>query len=171
MTLNSVGFHMSNVATGTLQSIDIHFGVYTFVNSTSAALLGSASNNFVISTASSVSMSGQRQFVITSPSTVAAISNLTPGKYLFGVMFSATATGAMHQSLYGAAFSSNAPLGIVLPGNNQLSTATSQGLRGMFGPLSSTVNAMPANVVKSDIRNQGSAALSTPIRPFMFIRS
>jgi hypothetical protein len=67
MTLNSVIFHLSAVNTATLQSFSVHFGVYTLVNSTSAALLGSGSDAFIQSTASSASWSGQRNYVLTSP--------------------------------------------------------------------------------------------------------
>lgn len=170
MTLNSVVLRMSNVATATLQSFDVHFGVYTYVNSTSVALLGSASNNFNVSTASSVSFSGQRHYVLTSPSTQTAISNLSEGDYVFGMMFSAGATGSMHQSLYGASNAAGGVLGVIKPGNNQLSTATSQGAYALFGRGSTTVNLLPANVQASELVNQGSAG-SQAIQPWIMIRS
>lgn len=171
VTLNSVGFHVSHVTANTLQSFVVHLGIYTFVNSTSAALLGSASDSYNVSSASSVSFSAQRQYVMTSPASVAGISNLTPGNYLFGIMFSGGATQSMNFSIYGDVNTAVQPMGIIRPGANQLSTGTSQGLRPFCGPASVTINAFPANVVASEIRNQGSGAGSVAIHPWLYIRS
>jgi hypothetical protein len=166
----NVAMRVSMVTASADLSMSIHFGVYTFVNSTSAALLGSGSDAFVVSNGSSVSFSGQRNLVLTSPGTVAAISSLTPGNYLFGAMFSATATGAMNASVYAASAAAGPRLGLILPGTNQLSTATSQGIAGLYGRGSTTVNVMPANVVASEVVNQGIGA-SSPMKPYIFIRS
>lgn len=169
----SIGLKFSAVTASTVGSLDVHFGVYTRVNSTSLALLGSASNNFNLSTASSVSWSGINNYVLTSPGTLAAISSLSGGDYVFGVMFSATATPAMNFSIFGAGGSAalaSSPIGRILPGANQQSTATSQGLIALQGRGSTTVNALPANVVASEIVNQGSGA-SAPLRPWMYLRS
>jgi hypothetical protein len=166
----NIAFRVSMVTAGSDLSLSAHFGVYTFVNSTSAALLGSGSNAFVVSSASSVSFSGQRELILTSPGTVAAISSLTPGGYLFGMMFSASATNAMNASIYAASDAAGRGLGGIRPGTNQLSTATNQGVAGFYGYGSTTVNVMPANVVTSDITNLGSGA-SSPLRPYIFIRS
>lgn len=115
MKIASIILKMSAVTASTVGSLDVHFGVYTRVNSTSMALLGSASNNFNLSTASSASWSGVNNFVLTSPGTLAAISSLTGGDYVFGMMFSATATPAMNFSLFGAggsaALTASAPVG------------------------------------------------------------
>lgn len=169
ITLNSVALKLSNVATATLQSFTIHFGVYTFVNSTSMALLGSISETFVLSTASSASWSGPRMYVMTAAGTHTALSSLSAGDYGFGLMFSAGATGSMHYSLFGAG-STGGPLGRVVPGVNQASTGTSQGAQALIGRGSSTVNALPAGVVASEIINQGSGA-SAQLRPWIYIRS
>ena len=161
---------MSMVTASLDLSVSVHFGVYTFVNSTSAALLGSGSDAFVVSSASSVSFSAQRNLVLTSPGTVAAISSLSAGNYLFGCMFSATATGAMNASIYAASAAAGPRMGRIMPGTNQLSTGTSQGIAGLYGRGSTTVNAMPANVVASEVVNQGIGA-SSPMKPYIFIRS
>lgn len=166
----SIAFRVSMVTANSDLSLSAHFGIYTFVNSTSAALLGSASDAFHVSSASSVSLSGQRQLVMTSPGTVTAISSLTPGNYVFGMMFSATATNAMNASIYAASAAAGPRLGRIMPGTNQLSTATSQGVAGMYGRGSVTVNVMPANIVASDVVNQGIGA-SSPMKPYIFIRS
>lgn len=169
-TLNSVGFLASVVTTGTLQSFSVHFGVYSYANSTSANLIQSVSEAFILSTATSASFSGQRIFLLTSPSTATGISNLTPGAYLFGSMISAGATGSMNLSLYGATNNSAVgPLGIILPGTNNASTGLTQGAL-MRGLGSSTVNAMPAAVSRADLTVQGSG-VSVPIHPYMLIRS
>jgi hypothetical protein len=57
-----------------------------------------------------------------------------------------------------------------MPGTNQLSTGTSQGIAGLYGRGSTTVNAMPANVGAADLVNQGIGA-SSPMKPYIFIRS
>jgi hypothetical protein len=166
----NIAMRFSMVTANSDLSLSIHFGIYTFVNSTSAALLGSGSDAFHVSSASSVSLSAQRNFVLTSPGTVAAISSLSAGNYLFGVMFSATATNAMNASIYAASAAAGPRLGRIMPGTNQLSTATSQGIAGLYGRGSTTVNVMPANVVASEVVNQGIGA-SSPMKPYIFIRS
>jgi hypothetical protein len=166
----NIAFRVSMVTASADLSLSVHFGVYTFVNSTSLALLGSGSDAFVQQNASSVSFSGQRNLILTSPGTVAAISSLTPGNYVFGMMFSATATGAMNASIYAASVAAGRALGGLWPGTNVVSTGTSQGIAGLYGRGSSTVNAMPANVSAPDLINQGSGA-SAPMKPWIFIRS
>ncbi len=166
----SIGVRLSAVNTSTLQSFSVHLGIYSQVNSTSAALMGSASDSFNISTASSVSWSGMRDYVLTSPGTVAAISSLSAGRYVFGLMFSAGATGSMNYSLAGQVLSTaGQPIGLYQPGANSAQTDTSQGLNPLLGQGSTTVNAMPANVSRGDIRNQGS--VTVPIVPYVFMRS
>jgi hypothetical protein len=124
----------------------------------------------VVSSGSSVSLSAQRNLVLTSPGTATAISNLSGGNYLFGLMFSASATGAMNASIYAATAAAGPRMGRIMPGTNQLSTATSQGIAGLYGRGSTTVNALPANVVASEVVNQGIGA-SSPMKPYIFIRS
>ena len=150
-------------------SLSAHLGVYTFVNSTSAALLGSHSEAYVVSSASSVSLSGVRNLVMTGIGTHATLSSLTGGEYLIGMMFSATATNAMNASLLGASGGAG-PLGAIHPGTNNLSAATNQGIQVMNGRGSTTVNAMPANVSSADLINQGQGA-SMALHPWIYIRS
>jgi hypothetical protein len=85
------------------------------------------------------------------------------------MMFSATATNAMNASLLGASGGAG-PLGGIFPGTNQLSTGTSQGIQALAGRGSVTVNVMPANVVASDVINQGQGA-SMQLHPWIYIRS
>ena len=68
---------MTSIMTATLHSFSAHLGVYTLVNSTSAALLGSMSETYVLSTASSASWSGIRNYVMTGIGTHTALSNLS----------------------------------------------------------------------------------------------
>jgi hypothetical protein len=162
-------FRVSNVTASQPNSFSVHLGIYTLVNSTSAALLGSMSEAYVISSASSVSFSGIRNYAMTGIATHATLSSLSAGRFMFGMMFSATATNAMNFSLMGAG-STGGPLGLILPGTNNLSTATNQGVMALFGRGSTTVNAMPANVQASEVVNQGQGA-SMELRPWIYIRS
>ena len=62
------------------------------------------------------------------------------------------------------------PLGMIFPGTNSVSAGTSQGVQALWGRGSTTVNAMPANVVRSELVNQGSGA-SMQLHPWIYIRS
>ena len=111
---------------------------------------------------------GEEEFRADITGTDTALSNLLQGTTCSGCMFSATATNAMNASLRGrSCFRPNGP---DLAGNEQLSTGTSQGITGLYGRGSTTVNAMPANVVASEFVNQGIGA-SSPMKPYSFIRS
>jgi uncharacterized protein (UPF0254 family) len=170
-TLNNVAFLASVVTTGTLQSFTVHFGVYTYVNSSSGGLLQSVSETFLLSTATSASFSGQRIFVLTSPSTATGISNLTPGAYVFASMISAGASASMNLSLFGATNNTAVgPLGAILPGANAVFAATNNGNLPLMGRGSVTVNVLPAGIAATDLVNQGSGA-SAPIHPYMQLRS
>lgn len=158
MTLNSVRFMMSMSAfTGTALSATIHWGLYTKVNSTSANLLASVSDTFLVSSASSASASGLRQFILTSPSTLAGMSNITGGDYVAGFMISASAAGAIQGSLLAPVGGIGGMVGAVWPGVNSYSTGSTQN-RELFGRGSTTVAAMPANVVAADLWNQAGGA-------------
>ena len=134
------------------------------------ALLGSLSEAYVVSSASSVSFSGIRNLVMTGIGTHTALSVLQPGNYGFGMMFSAGATASMNASLMGAS-TANGPLGMHLAGDElSMSTGTSQGAQALWGRGSTTVNAMPANVVRSELVNQGSGA-SVQLHPWIYLRS
>jgi hypothetical protein len=165
----SAAFAISMVTASQPLSVSVHLGVYTLVNSTSAALLGSLSEAYVISSATSVSLSGVRNVVITGIGTHGTLSSITQGEYAFGMMFSATATNAMNFSLLGAS-GGPAPLGGLYPGTNQFSAGTSQGIQALRGRGSTTVNAMPAGFVASEIVNQGTGA-SAALQPWIYIRS
>jgi hypothetical protein len=169
ITANSLAFKVSFVTNNTLQSLSAHLGVYTFVNSTSMALLGSVSEAYVYSSASSASFTGVRNLVMTGIGTHTALSVLSEGIYGFGMMFSAGASQSMNASLMGASTASF-PLGMIFPGTNSASTGTSQGVKALWGRGSTTVNAMPANVVRSELVNQGSGA-SAHLHPWIYIRS
>jgi hypothetical protein len=173
VTLKSVGFKVSQLSTNTHNSFSVHLGIYTYANSTSANLVGSGSDAFIVSSNSSASFSGPRIYVLTSPGTVAAISNLTPGNYVFGMMFSAGNTSSINMNIYGAGSSTGISvgrLGMIKPGTNQVSTGTSQGPIPLMGRGSTTVNNMPAAVSGADLINQGTGA-SAPLHPYLFIRS
>lgn len=169
LTAKSLAFKGSMVTANTLLSMSAHIGIYTFVNSTSAALLGSHSEAYVVSSATSVSLSGVRNFIMTGIGTHATLSSLSGGKYMVGMMFSAAATASMNMSLFGAS-TANGPLGGIYPGTNNVSAGTSQGIQALYGRGSTTVNAMPANVVASELVNQGSGA-SMQLHPWIYIRS
>jgi microcompartment protein CcmL/EutN len=169
LTAKSLAIRVSLVTASQPLSVSVHLGVYSFVNSTSAARLGSISEAFVVSSASSVSLSGIRNLILTGIGTHATLSTMSDGEYLFGMMFSATATNAMNFSLIGAG-TAGAGLGGIYPGTNQLSTGISQGVQVLAGRGSTTVNAMPAAVSAADLINQGAGA-SMPLHPYVYIRS
>ncbi len=169
LTAKSFAFAISMVTASQPLSLSAHLGVYTLVNSTSANLLGSVSEAYVVSSASSVSLSGVRNMIMTGIGTHTALSNLTGGEYMIGMMFSATATNAMNASLLGASGGAGA-FGGIYPGTNQLTTGTSQGIQALAGRGSTTVNAMPAAVSQADLVNQGQGA-SMPLHPWIYIRS
>ena len=169
LTAKSLAIKISMVTASQPLSVSVHLGVYTFVNSTSAARLGSHSEAYVISSASSVSLSGVRQLIMTGIGTHATLSTISDGEYMFGLMFSATATNAMNFSLYGAS-TGGGPFGGLYPGTNNMSTGTSQGVQALFGRGSTTVTAMPANVQASELVNYGQGA-SMQLHPWIYIRS
>lgn len=169
LTAKSLAFKGSMVTANTLLSMSVHLGVYRLVNSTSASLLGSHSEAYVVSSATSVSLSGVRNFIMTGIGTHATLSSLSAGEYIFGMMFSAGATASMNMSLFGAS-TANGPLGGIYPGTNNVSAGTSQGIQALRGRGSTTVNAMPANVVASELVNQGQGA-SMQLQPWIYIRS
>jgi hypothetical protein len=168
ITVNSVGLPLSLSAfTGTALSATIHWGLYTRVNSTSANLLGSVSDTFVVSSASSASASGLRAFYLTSPSTNIGLSNLVPDDYIAGFMISATAAGAIQGTLVGHG-SGLGFQGRLVPGVNQYSTGSTQGAV-LTGRGSTTVGALPATLVASDLWNVG--ASSGGFVPWTYLRS
>jgi hypothetical protein len=167
ITIKSAAIKVSLVTASQPLSASIHLGIYTLANSTSANLLGSVSEAFVVSSASSVSLSGVRNLVLTGIGTHTALSSLSQGEYMFGVMVSGTATNAINFSLFGAG-SLGPILGGIYPGTNALSTATSQGIMAMVGRGSTTVNALPATVVASGVQNQGA---TQALRPWIYLRS
>jgi len=169
VTAKSLAFAISMVTASQPLSLSAHLGVYSIVNSTSGSLIGSVSEAYVVSSASSVSLSGVRNLVMTGIGTHTALSVLTGGRYMLGMMFSATATNAMNASLLGASGGAG-PLGGISPGTNQLSTGTTQGIQQLAGRGSVTVNAMPANVAATDVINQGTAG-SMALHPWIYIRS
>jgi hypothetical protein len=169
LTAKSLAFAISMVTASQPLSLSAHLGLYTFVNSTSANLLGSVSEAYVVSSASSVSLSGVRNLIMTGIGTHTALSVITAGEYVVGMMFSATATNAMNFSLVGATGGAG-PFGGIYPGTNQLTTGTSQGIQPLVGRGSTTVNAMPANISQADLVNQGTAG-SQPLHAWIYIRS
>jgi hypothetical protein len=169
LTAKSLAFAVSMVTASQPLSLSAHLGVYSIVNSTSASLMGSVSEAYVVSSASSVSLSGVRNLIMTGIGTHATLSTISGGRYMIGMMFSATATNVMNASLLGASGGAG-PLGAIHPGTNNLSAGTNQGIQTMAGRGSVTVNAMPANVAASDIINQGTAG-SMALHPWIYIRS
>lgn len=172
VSLNSVVFKISvsqTTAAGQSLSQTIHFGVYGRVNSTSASLRGSVSEAFIGSSASSSSWANAvRHFVLTSPSTHTGISTLEAGDWIFGMMNSAAAV--VSQTLFAVPTEgASGAVGRIHPGN-VFSTVTSQGLPSLVGRGSTTVNALPANIVASEIINQGSGT-ANPIHPWILFRA
>ncbi len=97
------------------------FGIYSYVNSTQLSLMGSLRNTY--SGTATGSQSGIRRILFTGMGVGATA--LTPGQYVMGMKFSASAgTASMNYSLRGASL--GPPAGNILPGANSYITATSQ---------------------------------------------
>jgi len=169
LTAQSLAMKISMVTASQPLSVSVHLGVYTFVNATSASRLASHSEAYVVSSATSVSLSGVRNLIMTGIGTHATLSTMSAGEYMFGLMFSATATNAMNFSLMGA----NSVIGAfggLYPGTNNVSAGTSQGIQALQGRGSTTVNAMPPTVQASELVNYGQGA-SMALHPWLYIRS
>lgn len=97
------------------------FGIYSYVNSTQISLMGSLQNTY--SGTNTGSQSGIRRILFTGMG--AGATALTPGVYVMGMKFSASAgTASMNYSLRGATL--GPPVGNIFPGANSYVTATSQ---------------------------------------------
>lgn len=148
LTLHRMTFEASRATSGS-NSFSVTAGIYTIVNSTSMALLGSVMNSF--SASNSGSVSGIRQFGITN--FPAAVTAMTPGVYVLGMHFHTLGgTASINYSIRGA--STDSPLGYISAGQDQNFTATNQvsSIGAQFmGRYSTTTNALPANVVDADL--------------------
>lgn len=121
------------------------FGIYRYVNSTQLSLMGSLRNTY--SGTATASQSGIRRILFAGMDTGATA--LTPGQYVMGMMFSASAgTASMNYSLRGATL--GPPAGNVFPGANSYATATSQlssmPLARFLGRYTATSGSLPDTV-------------------------
>lgn len=171
ITLNKILFPMSKITQATSDAFSVHFGVYTISNGTRMDLLGSASD--VFSGSNTASLSNKRWFCLTSPGTVAAISTLSEGNYIYGMYFSVAGgnTASMHYSIMGVQTQIQDFPGIVFPGSDQQSTNVSVPYLPFYGRHSVTLAGLPSSVAQSDIVALGAAGSQARLHPLLIIRS
>jgi len=148
LTWNRLVWEGSRSTSGS-NSFSVTYGIYTIVNSTQMSLLGSWSNSY--SGTATASLSGIRQFFGTNVAT--AVSALSPGMYVMAFHFHTLGgTASLNYSIRGA--STDSPLGVIGPGADQNSTATSQmtsiGFQFM-GRYSVTTASLPNSVADSQL--------------------
>jgi len=151
LSWNVGAIEVSRAASGS-NLFTAQFGIYTFVNSTQISLLGSLQNTY--SATDTASVSGIRRILFTgAPSEITA---LTPGLYVMGMYFSASAgTASMNYSLRGGQ-TVGPPVGAILPGENQNITATSQlstmPIARFLGRYTATTSRLPSSVALSQLQ-------------------
>lgn len=167
LTNSSMFLQMSRSTSGS-NAFTVQAALYTYVNATSIARLGSLQN--VFSNASTASVSGVRYFALSGWE--AAATALTPGAYVMGLNFSANGgnTASMNYSLFGGQTAS-APVGFVSAGTDQNATAPGTlGVVNMWGRYTAGSAALPANVVQTDLLANYSG-VSQPLAPWFILRS
>jgi hypothetical protein len=128
------------------------FGIYTFANSTQISLLDSWENTY--SHTNTGSVSGVRRINFTG---VGGASALTPGLYVLGMYFSASAgTASMNYSLRGAQ-TVGPPVGVINPGDDTaVLTATNQlssiPMQYFLGRYTNTSAGLPSSVARSQVQ-------------------
>ncbi len=164
LTISRVNWEMSRSTSGS-NHFTAHFGIYTYVNDTQISLLGSVSGSY--SNTATASISGVRRFAISG--LPAAISTLTPGGYVMGWLFNATATASINYFLRGVQTASPV-LGGVLEGADQYNTATSYNFAPFYGRLTGNSANLPGSVADSQVIGQFSGA-SHPIGMWMMLNN
>lgn len=144
LTASELMWQMSRSTSGS-NLFSVHVGIYTFVNSTQISLLGSNSHSF--SATATASVSGIRQFEVSMGTNM---STLVPGDYVLGVMFSAAATASMNYSLMGNSVA-NPAVGVVLPGADQYSTATTHQYVPFWGRYATSSAALQGSIGVSQV--------------------
>lgn len=144
LTWNRGGIEVSRASAGS-NLFTADFGIYSYVNSTQLSLMGSLRNTY--SGTNTASQSGIRRLIFTGMD--AGATALTPGEYVMGMKFSASAgTASMNYSLRGASL--GPPAGNIFPGENANVTATSQlssmPLKRFLGRYSTTSADLPNTV-------------------------
>lgn len=163
---NAAMIEMSRSTSGS-NAFSVHFGLYTFSNSTRIDLLASMSAAF--SATNTASVSGIRRFEISGIGT--AGSSLTPGHYIGVLQFSAAAdaTASMNYSIRGG-LSANPPAGLIRAGSDSNITATSAlstlPIRQFRGFWSTTSASPPTSMARSEV-----SMWTTGGQPFIWMGS
>jgi hypothetical protein len=153
LSANEMHWMMSRATSGS-NHFSFHHGVYSFNNSSALGLISSASTAF--SNTATVSVSGARMF-----EAPFALTSMTPGQYVLGMLFTATATASMNYSIMGNA-TVNPGLGVVAAGSDQYHTYTNHVAVPFLGRYSVATAAIPGTVGSNSIRAALSGA-SAPI--------
>lgn len=127
------------------------FGIYSYVNSNQISLIASSRNTY--SGTNTGSQSGIRRILFSIGGNATA---LTPGQYVMGMKFSASAgTASMNYSLRGASL--GPPAGNIFPGQNSYVTATSQlssmPLARFLGRYTATSADLPGSVSFNQVQH------------------
>jgi hypothetical protein len=151
LTWNRGAIEVSRSTSGS-NLFTMQVGIYTFVNSTQISLLGSLQNTY--SGSDTANIAGIRRILWTGMGTGATA--LTPGPYVLGLYFSASAgTASMNYSLRGG--QTVGPVGNILPGANSNITATSQlsslPLARFLGRYTATTANLPGSVAFSQVQH------------------
>ena len=158
---NEVHFEMSRVAAGS-NSFTIAAGIYSQVNSSQIALIGS-DTHFFVNTAVGATGTGVYRFEISMGS---AYSTLPPGDHVLGMGFThAGSTSAMNFVLLGDATTLK-PIAMLNEGSNSAITHTSHQDLLFWGRYTATSNGLPATVGLADVIG-GISGASVPM-PFYF---
>jgi hypothetical protein len=160
LTVSRINWEMSRATNGS-NLFTVTAGFYTYVNSTQISLLTSFSASF--SNTATASVNSIRKFEMVPSATF----SLTPGEYVYGMEFNATATASINYSIRG--FSGAVEAGGVVGGADSYNTAVTDNIVPFFGRYSTTVT-FPNSVARSQILGQFSGA-SAPIGAWIAILS
>jgi hypothetical protein len=139
LTGGELHWRMSRATSGS-NHFTIHLGAYSYVNQTQISLFGSTSAAF--SNTATASISAVRAFEM---GVGTALSTLSQGQWILGVIFSATATASMNYSLMGAS-TLNPGVGRIDAGSDNYVTYTSHFEMPFWGRYTTTTGALPGSV-------------------------
>jgi hypothetical protein len=135
-------FHwMMSRATAGSNSFTVDIGFYSIVNSSSLSLASSVRAQYVATDTASIS--GIRLF---EAPLGAAMSTLSQGAWVLGIVFSATATVRGNYSLMGNATVSGPNSNVIQAGSNSYAGQTAHQMMPFFGRYTATSAALPGNV-------------------------
>ena len=155
LTANEIMWKMSRSTSGS-NNFTLHFGIYSYVNTTQISLIGSNSHSW--SNTATASISGVRMF---EASLGTDFSSLTAGQYIAAFIFSNTASASANYSLMGGT-TLNPHVGVLHAGADSYATHTSHQPIPLHGRYSTTTGALPNSVGQSQVIGQFTGASLAP---------